>query len=253
MCPGKNSAINKIGRGTQARYLCDMLVLTKDTLRNPAILDTKVVPRKFFGRVLPRLRGARFGQWLRLLLEIQFLRYMAALVPFCIPMLIWPQSAAPISQAPLAMVILIAFTETYVLRLGEGQRQKLMSEDAAEATLDQFRFRAQAALRKIAARKGIAAGSLKLVIEQSDMARVTPLSLVTVQSETPKPHVLDLDAGDRAALAPLFDDALRERDLHRASLRLNTMLHVVEIAARSVSAHARLAAALEKDAGSVPA
>lgn len=224
-----------------------MLVLTHDTLRNPAILETTVVPRKFFGRVLPRMREARFGQRLRLVMEVQFLRFMVALVPFCVPMLIWPQSAAPISQAPLAMLLLIAVSETYILRMSKRQREALMTEDEAEAVIDTFRFRAAAVLRKIAARQSIEAGQLKLVIEQSDLARVTPLSLVTVQSEMPKPHVVRLDEGDRAVLAELFDDSYTERDLQRAALRLDRMLHVVSIEARSVSAHARLAAALDKD------
>jgi hypothetical protein len=230
-----------------------MLVLTHDTLRNPAILETTVVPRKFLGRVLPRMREARFGQRMRLVMEVQFLRFMVALVPFCVPMLIWPQSAAPISQAPLAMLLLIGVSETYILRMSKRQRERLMTEEAAEAALDTFRFRAAAVLRKIAARQGIEAGQLKLVVEQSDMARVTPLSFVTVQSELPKPHVVPLDAGDRALLDALFDDSFTERDLQRAGLRLDRMLHVAAIEARSVSAHARLAAALEQDKTAAPA
>lgn len=225
-----------------------MLVVTPKTVLNPVVLETTVVPRKFFGRALPRPSRAPASLRLRLLVEIQFLRFMVALVPFCIPMLIWPQSAAPISQAPLAMLVLIGISETYVLRLTQGQRTRLMSEAEAETIQDNLRFRGQAALRKIAARKGIENGQIKLVVEQSDLARITPLTFVSVQAEAPKPHVLTLDEGDREALDNLFDDELSERELHRSALRLGRMLQVIALETRSVSAHARLAAALEKRA-----
>jgi hypothetical protein len=55
-----------------------------------------------------------------------------------------------------------------------------------------------------------------LVAEQSELARVTPLTLVSVQSAVPEPHVLDLDAEDRAILQDtLFDADLTEADAAR--------------------------------------
>jgi hypothetical protein len=223
-----------------------MLVLTKDTLRNPGALETRSLPKRFFGRVAVLPRNPSLGLRLRLLIEYQFLRYMAALLPFCVPMLIWPQSAAPISQAPLAMVLLIGVVELRVLGLSDRQRDRLMSEDDAHAVLDTLAFRARAALRQIAARQDLAEGDLRLVIEQSELARISPLTLVSVQSELPAPRVLDLDPGDRAVLLGLFDDAMTERALHRAGLRLRKMLHEVRIEAHGISAHARLAAWIDK-------
>jgi hypothetical protein len=92
-----------------------------------------------------------------------------------------------------------------------------------------------------------------LVAEQSELARVPPLTLVSVQSAVPEPHVMDLDAEDRAILQDtLFDADLTERMLHDANMREGQPIREVRIEARSVSAHARLAAAL-KDRGTEPA
>jgi hypothetical protein len=90
-------------------------------------------------------------------------------------------------------------------------------------------------------------GELALVLEQSELARVTPLTLVSVQSPTPGPHVLDLDAEERAILETrLFDDDLTERMLHNANLREDRHIREVKVAAESVSAHARLAAWMDR-------
>jgi hypothetical protein len=120
-----------------------------------------------------------------------------------------------------------------------------VTEDEAARRIDAFTFRARAALRRIAARKGIAEGEIMLVAEQSELARVPPLTLVSVQSAVPEPHVMDLDPEDRAILQEgLFDEELTERMLHEANMREGQPIREVRIEARSVSAHARLAAAL---------
>ena len=73
-----------------------------------------------------------------------------------------------------------------------------------------------------------------------------PLTLVSVQSAVPEPHLLDLDAEDRAILEEtLFDEDLTERMLHDVNMREGQPIREVRIEARSVSAHARLAAALK--------
>jgi hypothetical protein len=92
-----------------------------------------------------------------------------------------------------------------------------------------------------------------LVAEQSELARVPPLTLVSVQSAVPEPHVVDLDPEDRAILEEgLFDEDFTERMLHDVNMREDQPIREVRIEARSVSAHARLAAAL-KDRGTEPA
>lgn len=226
-----------------------MLVMTHDTLRNASELETRTIPRRFFGRVAVMPRRAGPGLRLRLLFEAQFLRYLGALIPFCIPMFIWRESAAPISQAPLAMVLLIGVVELRVLRLSDRARDRLMTDAQAEALLDTLAFRGRAALRAIAARQGIAHGALRLVVEQSELARVPPLTLVSVQRDVPKPEVMRLEEGDRAALDALFDDAFTERDLHRASLRAGRFVHDIRQEAKAVSAHARLAAWIDANPG----
>lgn len=223
-----------------------MLVLTKDTLLNPAILKTRSIPRRFLGRVSVWPRGAGAGAWARLILEAQFLRYLVALTPLILLMFIWEDGALAMAHAPLPMVALIIFVEMRVLRISEAARQRLLPEDVAAARLDTVGFRARRILRDIAARRGIEAGDLHLVIEQSDLARVAPLTLVTVQSDTPRPEVLDLSPEDRALVADtLFDAELTERDLHLANLSQKTFLRSFRQEARAVSAHARLAARLE--------
>ena len=224
-----------------------MFVLTQDTLLNPAILETRSLPRRFLGRVMPfPRRGASRGFVARLIFEMQLLRYFVSLVPFVIAMLIWPRFAAPLAQAPLAMVVMIAFVEVKLLRYSERKRAGLMSDAEADRVLDLLRFRARDILARLAARRDLAQGSLHLVIEQSDMARVPPLTLVSVQGAQPTPHVLALDAGDRALLGALFDADLSERDLLRVNQRSQTFLRDIAFEARGVTAHARLAAALDR-------
>jgi len=223
-----------------------MLIVAPRTIANAGVLETRSLPKKFFGRVQLVPKGAGLGLWARLILEIQFLRYIAALVPFIAFPFMSNDLALPVTQAPLAMVLVIAVVEMRVLRLSDRARERLVSEDDAARRLDAFAFRARAALRRIAARHGIAEGEILLVAEQSELARVPPLTLVSVQSAVPEPHVLDLDAEDRAILEEtLFDGDLTERMLHDVNMREGQPIREVRIEARSVSAHARLAAALK--------
>ena len=233
-----------------------MLVVAPDTILNPAVLETRSLPKKFLGRVqlLPRRGGT--GLWARFILEMQFVRYMAALVPFIAIPLLSNDLALPVTQAPLAMLVVIAIVELKVLRLSKRGRERLMSADEAARRIDAFVFRARAALRKIAARRNMAEGELMLVLEQSELARVTPLTLVSVQSGAPAPHLLDLDTAERAILEDtLFDAQLTERMVHAANLREDRMIREVRVEARSVSAHARLAAWMDRqdEAGPAPA
>jgi hypothetical protein len=222
-----------------------MLIVAPQTIANAGVLETRSLPKKIFGRVQLYPKGAGLGLWARLILEIQFLRYMAALLPFIAIPFMSNDLALPVTQAPLAMLLVIAVVELKVLRLSDRARERLVTEDEAARRIDAFTFRARAALRRIAARKGIAEGEIMLVAEQSELARVPPLTLVSVQSAVPEPHVMDLDPEDRAILQEgLFDEELTERMLHEANMREGQPIREVRIEARSVSAHARLAAAL---------
>ncbi|PWK60577.1 hypothetical protein [Roseicyclus mahoneyensis] len=225
-----------------------MLIVSDTTTSNRGVLETRSLPRKFLGRVQLLPRRAGLGLWLRLIVEMQLLRYLFALLPFVIMPLVARDTAAPIMQAPLAMVVVIGLVEMKVLRLSKAGRARAVDADEAARRLDTLAFRAKGCLRKIAARHEVTEGELRLVIEQSELARVPPLTLVSVQTDQPAPRLFSLDAEDRAALVMLFDKDLTERDLLAVNHRDDLYIRDIAQEARAVSAHARLAAALEKRA-----
>jgi hypothetical protein len=184
---------------------------------------------------------------IRLLFEVQVLRYLLALAPVVIAMLVWPHLALPISQAPIPMLFLIYFVETRVLNLSEKQRAALISEDEADRVRDMLAFNARSVLTRIAARRKIARGRLHLVVEQSELARMPVMSLVSIQTEDPDPEVLDLDARDREIIENgLFDGFVSEESLHSVTLRDGRNLHSTILEASEISAHARMAATLNE-------
>lgn len=224
-----------------------MLIVSDTTIANRAALETRGIPKRFFGRVQLWPRTARAGLRLRLILEIQILRYLGALLPFLSLAFIWRDLALPISQAPLVMLLIIAGVELKVLRLSAKGRKRVVDADLAARRLDMLAFRARACLRQIAARRGMAEGELHLVVEQSELARITPLTLVSVQTDLPGPHLLSLDAEERRMLElGLFDGELTEADLLAANHREDRYLRDIVQEARAVSAHTRLQAVLER-------
>jgi hypothetical protein len=231
-----------------------MFVVCPSTVWNRTALETQAVPKRIFGRValFPR-RGASSGLWARLAFEAQPLRYIGALLPFIAAMFAWPHLALPIAQAPLAMILVIGIVEMKVLRFEPDRRQTVASEAEVARSLDTLRFRGTAALRRIAAARGLASGDLHLVVEQSELARIAPLTLVSVQRDGRRAEVLDLDEGERALLDELFDANFTERDLQRANQREDAFVRTVTFDARGVSAHARLAAMMRGGKGSLAA
>ncbi|MEM8824441.1 MAG: hypothetical protein AAGF30_12585, partial [Pseudomonadota bacterium] len=82
------------------------------------------------------------------------------------------------------------------------------------------------------------------VIEQSPLARIAPLTYVSVQSEE-GPEVVSLTSDEVAIIRDgMFQAPLDERLLHRINAAENTFIREITLDARSVSAHARLEAAL---------
>ena len=122
-----------------------MFILTPDTIWNPGALEMRQVPRRVFGRVMifPR-RGAGVGLWLRLIFEIEVLRYLVALLPFLLGAVLFPRYALAISQAPLPMLIVVYLFEAKVLRLSKAKAKALASEAEVERGLDLLRVRAVA-------------------------------------------------------------------------------------------------------------
>lgn len=219
-----------------------MFILSPDTVANRAALDIRWLPRRFLGRTIlwPRQGGWRL--WLRVVFETEVLRYALALLPFVIAALIWQDYAIIIAKAPILMLIAIYLVEARLLRATPAQRAALVPEAQADSGLDMLRARARAILTKIAARRGLQSGCLHLVIEQSDLLRVPPLTLVSVQSDE-GPELLALDADERALIADtLFAPPLTERQLQRIGLARKIEIHDLTFEPVQVSAHARMAA-----------
>lgn len=221
-----------------------MFIVAPSTMLNAAALETRQLPKRMIGRiaVLPK-RGASPRLWLRLLFEMQVLRYLLPLVPFVIAMLIWPRLALPIAQAPVPMVLMIALVEMKVLAMSPDARKRLASEDEIARLRDALRFNATRVLTRLAARRGIEKGEVLLVVEQSELARIAPLTLVSVQAALPEPEVLDLDPQERDIITDgLFDAEFTQRDLQRLTLAGKENLHSVALDVSTISAHARMAA-----------
>lgn len=224
-----------------------MFVLSPTTVVNPNALEIRSAPRRFLGRIaiLPA-RGASPGLILRLLFESQPLRFVGSLTPFIAAMFVWKDLALPIAQAPLAMIILITIVEMRILRLNDTQRAALCSPENATETLDRLRFSAQAVLSRIAARQEIAEGVLHLVVEQSELARIAPLTLVSVQRSDPEPELLALDAEECRLIREELFEHDGERKLQRTNLSQDEFLRSFDLDPRGVTAHTRLAARLAR-------
>jgi hypothetical protein len=224
-------------------------ILSPETVWNPKALATGSVPRKVLHRIAFLPKGGGIGLIARVIMENEPLRYFIALSPFVVAMFIWRDLALPISQAPVAMIIVIGFFEMKVLRVSNETRKTLMNEDEVARVLDTLNYRARRVLTKLAALRGLTRGEVMLVVEQSELARVTPLTLVSVQTREDKPRILSLTQQERDLIAAeLFDDTFTERLLHRANLREDVYLRSVSFDARGVSGHARLAALLDDPA-----
>ncbi|MCU0906836.1 MAG: hypothetical protein MUF73_05170 [Rhodobacteraceae bacterium] len=226
-----------------------MFVVSPDTVWNPSALETRVVPRRFFGRATlwPR-RGGGLRLWLRVIAEVEAVRYLATLSPFVVAALVWRDSAIAIAQAPLAMFLVIWVVEMRLLR----RPPRAIDPAEADRTFDLLSHRATAILRDIAAGRDLRSGRLHLVVEQSELAHVPPLTLVSLQAEGHeggRPAVLSLSADEVARVRSLFDATLTERRLHRANHAAGQMLRDVAFDAAAVSAHARLAARLARTPG----
>jgi hypothetical protein len=220
-----------------------MFIVSPDTVMNAAALETRQLPRRFFGRVTlwPR-RGGTWRLFARTVFEIEVLRYAFSLLPFIGAALIWRDKALVIAQAPLLMFMLVYLVETRVLRPSADRRRALVDRDEADRALDLLRSRARMILTRIAAGRGLSEGTLWLVVEQSELARVAPLTYVSVQAEA-GPGVLRLtDMEERLIRDTLFQPPLDEQLLHRVNLMEDEFLREARLDTRTVSAHARMEA-----------
>jgi len=225
-----------------------MIIVSPSTIWNAGALETRTIPKRVLGRItlLPRT-GVSGRLLLRLVFEVQLLRYALPLIPFLIAMFTWPHLALPIAQAPVLMLMAIALVEMRLLSVRRKDRDALIGDGEMAGTLDALNFNATRLLTRLAARRGLTRGELILVIEQSELARVPPLTLVSVQQREPEPEVLTLDPEERRMIREgLFDDQVTETTLHLVALRENENLRMIALDVASISAHARMTALLER-------
>lgn len=221
-------------------------VLTRSSVVNANAVSIGRVPRRTFGRgymILPKGTILRPVFW-RLLFEMMAFRYIITLLPFAIAVLVWPQYALPISQAPLAMFAAVYYVESYVLSYNtKEKRHAVVDQATAERALDALRVNGRRALGQLAAGRDLRDGPLHLVVEQSALARIAPFTLISVQRDLGTAEILDLTAQEQADLTrTLFADGLTEAALHKANSRENEFLRDIEFDPAQVSAHARMAA-----------
>lgn len=225
-----------------------MFIVSPSTIWNASALETRTIPKRVLGRItiLPRT-GLSSRILLRLIFEVQVLRYLLPLVPFVIAMFVWPYLALPIAQAPLLMLIAVGFVEMRIFSVKREARDRLIAAGEMASTLDALNFNATRLLTRLAARRGLTRGELFLVIEQSELARIAPLTLVSIQQREPEPTVLALDADERRMIREgVFDDQVTERKLHLVALRENENLRSIALDVATISAHARMTALLER-------
>lgn len=223
-----------------------IFVLSQDTVSNRSTLEIRSAPKRLLSlgvTVWPRGLFHTKLFW-RVLFEKSLPRYVVALSPFPALILARPEWSLGLSQAPLAMFAFVLLVESYVLSIPSPEkRRKLASEVEAAQKLDLLQVRAREVLTKIAAGRGMREGALHLVIEQSGLLRIPPLTQVSVQTDGTAPVFMDLKAAERTLIAEtLFDAELTEDDLRRVNVAQNTQLRSYTFDPRDVSAHARLRA-----------
>lgn len=218
-------------------------IMTPSTVLSPGVLDVRKIPRRFLsiGRsVYPReVLSTLF--W-RAVIERPSTRYILFLLPFVLIIVLRPGYALAMSQAPLLMLGVILLVEHYVLSVPSLEARKRLIDPAdADQAMDLLGLRAREVLTRIATGRDIAAGELHLVIEQSGLMRIPPLTYLSIQREGE--GFLDLDSAEREMLSEaLFDTDLDERLLQRINVRDDKMDRVFTLDTTTISAHARLAA-----------
>ena len=223
------------------------IVCPATVLGRQGLVLTSAPPRPMLWRglgICPRSPIGKKIFW-RLLFEQSLPRYLIALTPFPVAMVIWPELTLPIAQAPLAMFILVYWVEANVLAVPtKEKRAKLMPREEADRGLDLLRVRLREVLTRIAAGRPEAAERMHLVVEQSPLKGIVPLTLVSVQIETADgPRVLDLTEAERAMIeVGIFDEALPETLLLRINLTENEFLRSSALDPATISAPARLLA-----------
>lgn len=219
-----------------------MFIITPRTTSSKAALEFRQIPRKVIGRsfVWPRVGGWRLKA--RVIFEVELLRYLVALAPFAGMALVWRDSALAIAQAPALMVLVIYGVEMRFLRLSPAARAALLEPAARDRLADVLATRGRMILTRIGAGRRLGTGGLHLVIEQSELARVAPLTFVSVQSDD-GPEILDLSDAEMDLIHDaLFSPPLTEAAMQTLSLARKETVSVVRLDLRSIPPHDRMMA-----------
>ncbi|MEM9735793.1 MAG: hypothetical protein AAF908_04210 [Pseudomonadota bacterium] len=222
-----------------------ILFLTPSNVASPSKLRVKKVPKRFLSlglRVFPK--GRTSALYWRTVFDFPAVRCVFALSPFPIILLFKPEWALPVSLAPVPMARFVLMIENNVLSVASpSARRGLVPEVERERGLDLLKVRAEAILTRLSAARNPGPGLVHLVIEQSEILRVSPLTYVSVQIDGPEPGFLDLTEDEQAMIAEtIFDDAFDEAQLRLINTTQNTQIRTFELDPSRISAHARLAA-----------
>ncbi|MEO1494892.1 MAG: hypothetical protein AAFV19_22335 [Pseudomonadota bacterium] len=222
-----------------------LLFLTRANVASPSALKLTKVPKRFLSlgvRVFPRkMFSALF--W-RVVFEIPVARYALALSPVPVALVLKPEWALPISLAPVPMALFVILIESYVLNVpSPAARRALISPVEQDRGLDLLKIRAEQVLTRLGAARHPGTGVLHLVIEQSEILRVAPLTYVSIQPDGPEPDFLSLTEDEQTMIAEaLFDAAFDEARLRLINAAQNQFVRTYVLDPNSISAHARLAA-----------
>ncbi len=216
-----------------------ILVLAPSTIFNRRTLQARRFPGRFAApqRPLPRRLLFSSAFW-RMAAESAMLRNGAAVAPIPAAVLVAPDLVtASLALSPI-LLFLTLFAEGNLVPV----RARSGDEDQVARVLDLLRLRGRTVLTKIAAGRGILAGRLTLVVEQSSLARLPPITRISVLGGA-EGRVLDLTAEEQHMIREtLFAEGLGEAALLRVNLVEKKPMREVSLEASSVSAHARLAA-----------
>lgn len=216
-----------------------IFVMTHSNILNLWALKTKRVPKLMLKgpeRPWPKQLVGSLTFW-RILLESPVLRNGGALLPLGVAKLFLPHLVTPALALSATLIFLLLAVEGNLLpiRARDGEEREI------ERVLDLLRQRGRAVLTRIAAARGVEAGTLVLVVEQSSFAYLPRLTILSVQSLDDK-TVLKLEPEEQRALGEtLFAEGLTEQALLRVNLVRGRFLREVSLDAATISAHARLA------------
>ena len=214
-----------------------IFVLAPSTIFNRWTLKARRLPRLMLAeaqRPLPRRLMLSSAFW-RMAAESPVLRNAAVVAPIPAAVLMAPDLVTASLGLSPALMFLMLFAEGSLVPV----RARDDEAERAERVLDLLRTRGRAVLTRIAASRGIAKGKLTLVVEQSSLARLPPITLVSVHSDN---AVIDLSRDEQRMLREgLFAEGLKESMLLRVNLVQKTPVREVSLEAGTISAHARLA------------